>query len=327
MTAKIYTDQDADLAPLAGKIVAVLGYGSQGRAQTLNLRDSGCQTIVAQRTGSENHRLAIEDGFRPVSVAEATQQADIIAVLLPDQRQPEIFRDEIRGHLSPGNALVFAHGFGVRFAELDVPEGVLSLLVAPLGPGSLVRSAYADGTGVPCLVAVGDDSPADAMQLALAYAKAIGGTRLGAIETTFAEETETDLFAEQAVLCGGLTGLIKAGFDTLVEAGYQPEIAYACCVREVKQIVDLIDRGGIESMRRCISDTAEYGDRTRGPRVVGTESRAEMRRILAEIQDGRFAREWLAESRSGQSLLKNLRQQEQDSPIETVGRRTRELLS
>jgi ketol-acid reductoisomerase len=354
MPAKTYFDQDADLTLLAGKTIAVLGYGSQGRAQAQNLRDSGCQVIVAELPETANCRHAVEDGFRPTSAAEAVRRADVVAVLLPDELQPEIFANEIRGNLSPGKVLVFAHGFSVRFGQLDVPPGVSAVLVSPMGPGKLVRAAYVRGQGVPCLVAVADASrhgvpllgtsravnggadthcfceavahrPDDALGLALAYAKAIGGTRVGAIETTFAEETETDLFAEQAVLCGGLGALVKAGFETLVEAGYQPEIAYFACIHEVKQIVDLIYQGGLEYMRRSISNTAEYGDRTRGPRIITQQTKAEMERILAEIRDGRFAREWLDESRSGAAVLEALRRQGQGHPVEGVGREMRKL--
>ena len=341
---KVYSDKDADLSLLAGKTIAVLGYGLQGHAQAQNLRDSGCKVIVAEPAGTANHRLAVEDGFRPVSVAEATRQADIVAMLLPDELQPDVFRNEIRDQLSPGKVLVFAHGFSVRFGQLDVPRAVSVVLVSPMGPGNLVRAAYVRGEGVPCLIAVGEKctlrtphAPREEtsvtrsvtstmLAVALAYAKAIGGTRAGAIETTFAEETETDLFAEQAVLCGGLSALVKAGFETLVEAGYQPEIAYFACVQEVKQIVDLIYQGGLDHMRRSISNTAEYGDRTRGPRIITEETKAEMERILEEIQDGRFAREWLQESGSGAAALEALRRREQAHPIETVGRQVRKLL-
>jgi ketol-acid reductoisomerase len=357
MPAKIYSDQDADLTLLTGKTIAVLGYGSQGHALAQNLRDSGCKVIVAEVPGTANYQQAVKDGFQPISAAEATRQADVVAVLLPDERQPDIFRNEIRENLSPGKVLVFAHGFSVRFGQLDVPPGVTTVLVAPMGPGTLVRAAYVRGEGVPCLIAVGADCTPHApregtadctphapregtavtrsvtstmtntmLPLALAYAKAIGGTRAGAIETTFGEETETDLFAEQAVLCGGLSALMKAGFETLVEAGYQPEIAYFSCIQEVKQIVDLIYQGGLAHMRRSISNTAEYGDYTRGPRIIGEGTKAEMGRILEEIQDGRFAREWLQESRSGAATLEAVRLREQAHPTEAVGRRMRKLM-
>ncbi len=329
MPAKIYSDRDADLAWLLNKTIAVLGYGSQGHAHALNLRDSGCKVVVAEPPDTANHARAVGDGFEPISVAEAAGRADVIAVLLPDQLQPEIFRNDIRDRLSPGKALVFAHGFSVRFGRLDVPEGVASILVAPLGPGNLVRAAFVRGEGVPCLIAADGAAKGrspDALKIALAYAKAIGATRAGAIETTFAEETDTDLFAEQTVICGGVGALMKAGFETLVEAGYQPEIAYFTCLHEVKQIVDLIYQGGLEFMRRSISNTAEYGDRTRGPRIITDETKAEMKRILDEIQDSRFADEWLRESRSGQATLTALRQREQDHPVEAVGRRMRALM-
>ncbi len=340
MPAKIHYDQDADLALLAGKTIAVLGYGSQGQAQAQNLRDSGCNVIVAQLPGTANHRQAIEDGFQPLSAAEATKQADLIAILLPDELQAEVFRSEIRPNLSPGDVLICAHGFNVRFGQFDVPQGVSTALVAPLGPGSLVRAEFVRGSGVPCLIALAAHAAPDALGIALAYAKAIGGTRLGAIETTFAEETETDLFAEQAITCGGLSALIKAAFETLVEAGYQPEIAYFVCVHEVRQIVELICRGGLSHMRECISNTAEYGDYTRGPRIVTAETKAEMKRILAEIQDGRFARQWLVEAASCRfpvdqkrqdaastaPSFQAMRRQQQADPMEDVGRRVRELL-
>jgi ketol-acid reductoisomerase len=347
MPAKIHSDQDADLALLNSKTIAVLGYGSQGHAQAQNLHDSGCRVIVAELPDTAGYRRAVEDGFQPLSTAEAVRQADVIAVLLPDEVQPDVFRREIRPNLSPGKVLVFAHGFSVRFGQLDVPEGVATVLVAPLGPGTLVRAAYLRGQGVPCLVAVhctphapregvsegASHSPREETAVTrsvtstmLAYAKAIGGTRAGAIETTFAEETETDLFAEQVVLCGGLGALMKAGFETLVEAGYQPEIAYFSCVQEVKQIVDLVYEGGLAHMRRMISNTAEYGDLTRGPRVIDAAARAKMGRILAEIRDGGFAREWLAESRSGAATLEALRRQQETHPIEAVGQPVRDLL-
>ncbi|MEN6451284.1 MAG: ketol-acid reductoisomerase [Thermoguttaceae bacterium] len=341
MPAKTYRDQDADLSLLTGKTVAVIGYGSQGRAHALNLRDSGCKVIVAQRPGGANHRLAIEDGFEPLSAAEASRQADVIAVLLPDEAQAEAFGRDIRPQLAPGKSLVFAHGFGVRFGTIEAPEGVAVTLVAPLGPGSLVRAQYVRGSGVPCLVAAGSHGAShapreetsvtrnamNALGTALAYAKGIGATRVGAIETTFAEETETDLFAEQAITCGGLTALVKAGVETLVEAGYQPEIAYFVCVHEVRQIVDLIVRGGLSHMRQSISNTAEYGDYTRGSRLIAAETKAEMKRILAEIQDGQFAREWSDEHEAGSPVFRAMRQQQASHPIEEIGRRVREMLA
>ena len=322
MPAKIYYDRDADLSLLEGKLIGVIGYGSQGRAQAQNLRDSGCKVIVGQRPGTSFER-AVEDGFQPLSVAEVARQADLLAILLPDEVQADVFRNEIRPNLSPGKVIVCAHGFNVHFGLFDVPTGVATILVAPMGPGPMVRAEYVRGYGVPCLVAVrrvgtahqdttscGGQCPpyeksqprsapaTEELKIALAYAKAIGGTRAGAIETTFAEETETDLFGEQAVLCGGLSALVKAGFETLVEAGYQPEIAYLECVRQVKLIADLIHQGGLAHMRQSISNTAEYGDYTRGPRIIGDQTKRAMREILAEIRDGRFAREWTEENRS-----------------------------
>jgi ketol-acid reductoisomerase len=349
--AKIYYDQDADLSLLAGKTIAILGYGSQGRGQALNLRDSGCRVIVAELPDTANCRQAVADGFQPISAAEATRQADLVALLLPDELQADVFRREIRDNLTPSKVLVCAHGFNVHFGQIDVPDGVATILVAPTGPGQMLRAQYVRGHGIPCLIALAgrpsqaDGSGAtaglssstenaadrlgagpDALQLGLAYAKAIGGTRAGVIETTFAEETEADLFGEQAVLCGGLSALMKAGFDTLVEAGYQPELAYFECIHQVKLLVDLIYQGGLSYMRDCISNTAEYGDYTRGPRVIGEASKAEMKRILAEIRDGRFAREWIAESWPGAAALATMRQREQSHPSEEIGRRLRELM-
>jgi len=327
MPAIIHQDNDADLSLLENKTIAVLGYGAQGHAHAQNLRQSGLRVIVAELPETDNHRRAVADGFQPISVAEAVRQSEVVAVLLPDEVQPEVFRAEIRDHLSPGDVLVFAHGFNVRFGLLDVPEGVSAILVAPLGPGRLLREKFVRGEGVPCLIALAEGAGAEAIAIGLAYAKGIGCTRAGAIETTFAEETETDLFGEQVVLCGGLSALIQAGFETLVEAGYQPEIAYIVSVHEVKQIVDLIYQGGLSHMRRSVSNTAEYGDYTRGRRIVTDQTKAEMRRILAEIRDGRFAREWVAENRAGAANFEEMRQREQTHSIEQIGRRLRKLTS
>jgi ketol-acid reductoisomerase len=354
MPPKTYHDTDADLSLLDGKTIAVLGYGSQGRAQAMNLRDSGCRVVAAQPPDRPNFRRAVQDGFQPVSAAEATRQADLIAVLTPDELLPGIFQSEIRPHLAPGKTLVFAHGFNVRFKLIDVPEGVSTVLVAPLGPGPMVRSEFVRGRGVPCLIATADRAGNSApllgtsgtghnqlsqhcssqavahsgekcgLNLALAYAKGIGCTRAAAFETTFAEETETDLFGEQAVLCGGLGSLVQAAFETLVEAGYQPEIAYFTCVHEVKLIVDMIHRHGMNFMWQNISNTAEYGAYTCGPRIVSEPVKAEMRRILEEIRDGRFARQWVEENRTGAAKFEALRHARQSHPIEEVGRRVRE---
>ena len=268
MPAKIYYDKDADLALLKDKTIAILGYGSQGHAHAQNLRDSGCKVIVAELPETANYELAVKDGFQPVSAAEAAKAADIITILAPDELQADIFRTQIRDHLSPGNVLICSHGFNVHFGQFEVPKGVSTVLVAPKGPGHLVRAEFVRGAGVPCLIALGEGAGKDALAIGLAYAKGIGGTRAGVIETTFAEETETDLFGEQVVLCGGVSALVKAGFETLVEAGYQPEMAYFECIHELKLIVDLIYQGGLNYMRYSISNTAEYGDYTRGPRII-----------------------------------------------------------
>jgi ketol-acid reductoisomerase len=327
MPAKTYYDKDADLSLLKNKTIAILGYGSQGHGHAQNLRDSGCKVIVAELPGTSNYEQAVKDGFSPLTVDEATKQADIVTILLPDELQGEIFRKHIRDNLSPGNILVCSHGFNVHYGQFDLPKGVATILVAPKGPGHLVRAEFVRGAGVPCLIGLGEGAGPDALKIGLAYAKGIGGTRAGVIETTFAEETETDLFGEQVVLCGGLSALIKAGFETLVEAGYQPEMAYFECVHEVKLIVDLIYQGGLNYMRYSISNTAEYGDYTRGPRIVTDETRAEMKRILAEIQDGRFAREWLLENRVNAPVFKAMRRKERAHPVEVVGRGLRKLMS
>ncbi len=327
MPAKIYYDKDADLALLKDKTIAILGYGSQGHGHAQNLRDSGCKVIVAELPGTPNYEQAVKDGFKPVSAEEATKQGDIITILLPDELQADIFRTRIRENLSPGNVLVCSHGFNVHFGQFDVPGGISVVLVAPKGPGHLVRKEFVDGGGVPCLIALGEGAGKDAFALGLAYAKGIGGTRAGVIETTFAEETETDLFGEQVVLCGGLTALIKAGYETLVEAGYQPEMAYFECMHEVKLIVDLMYQGGMNYMRYSISNTAEYGDYTRGPRIITEETKAEMKRILKEVQDGSFAREWILENKAGAPSFKAKRRMEREHGVEEVGRKLRRLMS
>jgi ketol-acid reductoisomerase len=327
MPARTYYDKDADLSLLKNKTIAILGYGSQGHGHAQNLRDSGCKVIVAELPGTANYEQAVKDGFSPISVDEATKQADIVTILLPDELQGEIFRNHVRDNLVPGNILVCSHGFNVHYGQFDLPKGVATILVAPKGPGHLVRAEFARGGGVPCLLGLGEGAGPEEFKIGLAYAKGIGGTRAGVIETTFAEETETDLFGEQVVLCGGLSALIKAGFETLVEAGYQPEMAYFECVHEVKLIVDLIYQGGLNYMRYSISNTAEYGDYTRGPRIVTDETKAEMKRILAEIQDGRFAREWLLENRVHAPSFKAIRRKEHSHPVEIVGRGLRKLMS
>jgi len=327
MPAKIYYDKDADLSLLKNKTMAILGYGSQGHAHAQNLRDSGCNVIVAELPGTANYELAIKDGFSPLPTEEAVKKGDLITILAPDELQADIFRNQIRPNLSPGNVIVCSHGFNVHFGQFDVPKGVATILVAPKGPGHLLSSEYVRVAGVPCLIALGEGAGPDALKVGLAYAKGIGGTRAGVIETTFAEETETDLFGEQVVLCGGLSALIKAGYETLVAAGYQPEMAYFECVHEVKLIVDLIYQGGLNYMRYSISNTAEYGDYTRGPRIITEETKAEMKRILAEIQDGSFAREWILENKANAPAFKALRRKERAHEVEQIGRQLRRLMS
>ena len=327
MAAKVYYDDDADLALLEGKTIAILGYGSQGHAQAQNLRDSGLDVVIGQRPGSANHDLAVEHGFEPVDLAEATRRGDLVNLLLPDEVQADLYREHVGPNLKPGDLLMCSHGFNIHFQQIAPPEGVDCALVAPKGPGHLVRSEYVAGGGVPSLIALSDGAGETSRGLALAYAKGIGGTRGGVIETTFAEETETDLFGEQVVLCGGVSELVKAGFDTLVEAGYQPEMAYFECMHELKLIVDLLYQGGLNYMRYSISNTAEYGDYTRGPRIVTDETRAEMRKILDEIRGGEFARDWILENRAGQASFKATRRREQNSQIEEVGKELRSMMS
>ncbi len=327
MPATIFYDKDADLSLLKGKTIAILGYGSQGHGHAQNLRDSGCNVVVAELPGTANHEQAVADGFTPVTTEEAVKQGDLITILLPDELQAGIFKNQIRENLSPGNVLVCSHGFNVHFGQFNMPEGVATILIAPKGPGHLVRAEYVRGAGVPCLIALGDGAGDKERALGLAYAKGIGGTRAGVIETTFAEETETDLFGEQVVLCGGLSALIKAGYETLVEAGYQPEMAYFECMHEVKLIVDLMYQGGLNYMRYSISNTAEYGDYSRGPRIITDETKAEMKRILKEIQDGHFAREWILENKANAPSFKALRRQERDHGVEQVGLQLRRLMS
>ena len=324
--AKIYYDKDADLGVLKGKKIAILGYGIQGRGHALNLRDSGLEVIVAQRPGGDHYTQAKEDGFKPVSVAEAARDAQIIMVLLQDTIQPSVYRADILPHLKLGKALAFAHGFNIHFHQIEPPKEVDIFLVAPKGPGSLVRQLYTEGGGVPALVAVHQDASGDAKRIALAYARGIGATRAGVLETTFAEETETDLFGEQAVLCGGASELVKAGFDTLVEKGYQPELAYFECLHELKLIVDMIYAQGIQGMWARVSETARYGGLTRGTRIVNEETRAEMRRILEEIRSGRFATEWVNENNAGRPTFKALMARGDRHLVEIVGARLRSMM-
>lgn len=324
--ATMYYDKDAELTPFQGKKIAVIGYGSQGHAHAQNLRDSGLDVIVANRPGSANYNLAVSDGFEPVSAAEATKAADVIVILVPDQVAAAVYAEEIEPNLSEGKVLIFSHGFNVHFNQIVPPENVDVVMVAPKSPGHLVRRMYEQGQGVPGLMAVYQDYSGEAKARALAYARGIGCTRAGVIETTFEEETETDLFGEQVVLCGGLSELIRAGFDTLVEAGYQPEVAYFECLHELKLIVDLIYEGGISYMRYSISDTAEYGDVTVGKRIITDETRAEMRRVLADIQEGRFAREWILENQANRASFNAIRQKEANHKIEEVGKELRAMM-
>lgn len=327
MAVKVYYDDDADLSHLKGKTISIIGYGSQGHAQAQNLRDSGCEVLVGQRPGGANYDLAISHGFQPVSAAEAAEKGDLINILLPDEVQGDVYRSDIRPHLQSGNLLMCSHGFNIHFGQVQPPEGVDCALVAPKGPGHLVRSEYEKGGGVPSLIALSDNASETSRNLALAYAKGIGGTRGGVIETSFAEETETDLFGEQVVLCGGVSELVKAGFEVLVEAGYQPEMAYFECMHELKLIVDLFYQGGLNYMRYSVSNTAEYGDYSTGPRIVTEETKAEMRRVLNEIQNGTFARNWLLENKAGQPGFLATRRRERTHEIENVGRQLRRMMS
>ncbi len=326
MPATIYYDDAADLSLLEGKKVAVLGYGSQGHAHALNLRSSGIDVRVGLREGSGSWAKAEAAGLKVATIAQASSEADVIMVLLPDTEQGSIYAEHIAPNLRDGDSLAFAHGFNIHFGQVRPPKGVDVWMIAPKGPGHLVRRTFEEGGGVPALVAVQQDATGKAKEVALAYAKGIGATRAGVLNTTFEEETETDLFGEQVVLCGGLVELIKASYETLVEAGYQPESAYFECLHEVKLIVDLIYEGGIANMRFSISDTAEYGDMTRGPRIVTEETRAEMRKILHEIQTGRFASEWIAENRVGRPTFNALRRRSAEHPIEEVGRELRGMM-
>ncbi len=323
---KIYYDQDADLKYLQGKKIAIIGYGIQGRGQALCLRDSGLDIIVSELEGTPNYEQAKKDGFTPVNVAEAASQADVIQVLTQDHVQAKVYKESIKPHLKKGKVLVFSHGFNIRFKQIKPNKKIDVIMVAPKGPGALVRRMYEEGKGVPVLVAVFQDASGNAKNIALAYAKAIKGTTAGAIETTFDEETETDLFGEQAVLCGGVTELIKAGFDTLVEAGYQPEIAYFEVLHELKLITDLIQERGISGMRRGVSNTACYGDLTRGPRIINQKTRKEMKKILKEIKSGKFAREWIRENEEGRPNFNKLLADGDNHLIEKVGKELRGMM-
>jgi len=323
---KIYHDQDADLKALSDKTIAIVGWGNQGHAQGENLKDSGLNVVAADIPGSRAWKRAEADGVKAMSVADAARAADYIQILLPDEYQGKIYRDEIAPNLEEGNVLGFSHGFNIRYFQIVPPENVDVVMVAPKGPGDLVRRTYQEGKGVPCLVAVEQDHSKEALKKALAYAKGIGGTRAGVIETTFTEETETDLFGEQVDLCGGVTEMIKAAFETLVDAGYQPEIAYFEACHELKLIVDLIYEGGFMRMWNNVSNTAEYGGMTRGHRIINEQSREEMQDILAEIQSGEFAREWILESQAGLPVKKSLEKMESEHLIEEVGAQLRAMM-
>jgi len=323
---KVYYDADADLQYLQGKKIAVLGYGSQGHAHALNLKDSGMDVIVGLRKESQSWSKAQNDGLEVKTVAEASLEADVIMIVLPDETQAEVYKNEIAPGLKEGNALLFAHGFNIHFKQIVPPANIDVLMVAPKGPGHLLRRLYVNGQGMPGLLAIEQDYSGKARDLGLAYAKGIGCAKAGVIETSFKEETETDLFGEQCVLCGGVTSLIKAGFETLVEAGYQPEMAYFECLHEMKLIVDLIYEGGLSNMRYSISDTAEYGDLTRGPRIITETTKEEMRKILKEIQEGEFAKEWILENKANRPQFNALRNRDRNHLIEQVGGKLRSMM-
>jgi ketol-acid reductoisomerase len=324
---RVLYDDDADLSLLEGKTIAILGYGSQGHAHALNLRDSGCQVVVGLREGSSSRAEAEAEGLEVLGIADAASRGDIVMILLPDERQAEVWDAEISDGIAPGNLLMFAHGFAVHYGQIDPPPGVDVGMVAPKSPGHLVRRVFEEGRGVPCLMAVHQDESGHARDLVLAYAKGIGGTRAGVIETTFKDECETDLFGEQSVLCGGLTELVRAGYETLVEAGYDPRLAYFECLHELKLIVDLMYEDGIGGMHHSISNTAEYGDLTRGTKVIGEETRAAMKKILADIQSGEFAKEWIAENRAGSENFQRLREESASHEIEKVGGELRGMMA
>ncbi|MEU3351509.1 ketol-acid reductoisomerase [Streptomyces sp. NPDC037389] len=327
MAAELFYDNDADLSIIQGRKVAVLGYGSQGHAHALSLRDSGVDVRVGLHEGSKSKAKAEEQGLRVVTPAEAAAEADVIMILVPDPIQAKVYEESVKDNLQDGDALFFGHGFNIRFGFIKPPAGVDVCMVAPKGPGHLVRRQYEEGRGVPCIAAVEQDASGNAFQLALSYAKAIGGTRAGVIKTTFTEETETDLFGEQAVLCGGASALVKAGFETLVEAGYQPEIAYFECLHELKLIVDLMYEGGLEKMRWSVSETAEWGDYVTGPRIVTDATKAEMKKVLGEIQDGTFANNWMKEYQAGLPKYNEYKKADQDHLLEATGKKLRKLMS
>jgi ketol-acid reductoisomerase len=323
---EVLYDKDADLSLLEGKTVAILGYGSQGHAHALNLKDSGVDVVVGLRPDSSSRKDAEAEGLEVLDVADAASRGDIVMILLPDEKQARIWHEEISDGIADGNLLMFAHGFAIRFGQIEPPPGVDVGMVAPKGPGHLVRREFTEGQGVPCLMAVHQDATGKAHDLVLAYASGIGGGRAGIIETTFKDEAETDLFGEQAVLCGGATELVRAGFETLVEAGYDPRLAYFECLHELKLIVDLMYENGIQGMRHSISNTAEYGDMTRGPKVITEETRQAMRKILADIQSGEFAKEWIAENEAGQENFQRMREEAAGSQVEEVGKGLRSMM-
>lgn len=324
---KMYYDSDADLGVLASKTIAIIGYGSQGHAHALNLKESGCNVTVGLYTGSKSWAEAEKAGLVVKTVEDAAKAADVIMMLVPDQVQKQVYHASIEGSLHSGKALMFAHGFNIHYSQIVPPADVDVIMVAPKSPGHMMRKVYTEGNGVPALVAVHQNASGKAKDIALAYAKGIGSTRAGVLETTFAEETETDLFGEQAVLCGGTTALVQAGFETLVEAGYQPELAYFECLHELKLIVDLMYQGGMSYMRYSISDTAEFGDYTAGPRLINAQVKAEMKKLLQEIQDGTFARTWILENQAGRPSFNALRRKGQNHQIEIVGKKLREMMS
>lgn len=325
--AKMFYEKDTNLGLLQGKKTAVIGFGSQGHAHALNLHESGVDVIVGLYEGSKSWNKAKEAGLEVTTTSEAAKNADIIIILVPDEKQAKLYREEIEPYLEDGNALVFAHGFNIHFKQIVPPSNVDVFMIAPKGPGHMVRRTYTEGSGVPCLIAVEQDYSGKAKDLALAYANGIGGARAGVLETTFKDETETDLFGEQAVLCGGITALIKAGFETLVEAGYAPENAYFECMHEMKLIVDLMYQGGMAAMRYSISDTAEYGDYVTGSRIITDETKKEMKQVLTEIQNGTFAKKWLLENQVGRPTFNAMRRMEAEHPIEKVGKELREMMS
>jgi ketol-acid reductoisomerase len=325
--AKRYYEQDGNVSLLKGKTVAIIGYGSQGHAHALNLRDSGLEVVVGLPESSQSRPKAVSAGLRVLSTAAAAAAAQTMMVLVPDHVQGDLYKSDIEPHLTPGKTLMFAHGFNIHFGQIAPPPGVDVSMIAPKAPGHRVRELFTEGVGVPALVAVHQNASGHALENALAYAMALGCLKAGVIETTFKEETESDLFGEQAVLCGGASELIRAGFETLVEAGYAPEIAYFECLHELKLIVDLIYEGGLSYMRYSVSDTAEYGDYTRGPRIVNAETRAEMKRILAEIQSGKFARDWINENKTGRKNFLAMREAAQNQPVEKVGAELRKMMT